>query len=315
MNSQNKREILPGLTISPRTLLTEKGLVEFDMGENNGPVILSVHAGLGGLDQARLVVNWISPNEYTLLCPSRPGYLRTPLESGRTFEQQADLLAGLLDQLGLEKVAVISLSAGGPPAYQFAIRHPDRVWALVAIDSVSGSYQPPEVTGPLTEAIFMSSFGQKIVSMNIKRMPKLLLAEAFRGIGYYSKEQRKRQIEYVLNEPRAFAFLKALLDTMNPYATRKEGNLNDINEFSKLTHLPLEQVQCPSLIIHGTHDADVKFADGVYAYEHIPKAQRYWIDEGDHLGFWLSPHSKEVQASARIFLKKYAPSGQAGIVS
>lgn len=316
MNNPPKREILPGLTISPRTVLTENGLVEFSMSENNGPVILCVHGGLGGFDQARLVVNWLSTQEFTLLCPSRPGYLGTPLESGRTFEQQADLLAGLLDQLGIEKVAVISLSAGGPPAYQFAIRHPDRIWALVAIDSVSGSYHPPEMAGPLTEAIIMSSFGQKIVNMLVKRLPKILIAEVFRGIGYYSKEQRKRQIEYVLNEPEAFTFLKALLGTMNPYAERKEGNLNDMNGFSKLTHLPLEQVRCPSLIIHGTHDADVKFSDGVYAYEHIPGAQRYWIDEGDHLGFWLSPHSKEVQVSARTFLEKYAAcAGQTSLSS
>lgn len=319
MDSRNKREILPGLSITPRTTLTPKGLVEFefDMSETKGPVILSVHGGLGGADQARLILNWLPPAEYTLLCPSRPGYLGTPLESGKTFEQQADLLASLLDHLEIEKVAVVCISAGGPPAYQFAIRHPDRIWALVAIDSVSGSYHPPEMAGPLTEAIFMSTPGQKIVNMIINKQPKLLLAEALRGIGYYSKEQRKKQIDHVLNEPGAFTFLKALLDTMNPYAERKKGNLNDMNEFSKLTHLhlPLEQVKCPSLIIHGTHDADVKFADGVYAYEHIPGAQRYWIEEGDHLGFWLSPHSKQVQESARAFLQKYAPTGQASVIS
>jgi pimeloyl-ACP methyl ester carboxylesterase len=80
-----------------------------------------------------------------------------------------------------------------------------------------------------------------------------------------------------------------------------------MKEFLKLTHLPLEQIQCPSLIIHGTHDADVKFSDGVYAYEHIPGAERHWIEEGDHLGFWLSQHAEPVQECARAFLKKYAP--------
>jgi pimeloyl-ACP methyl ester carboxylesterase len=70
-----------------------------------------------------------------------------------------------------------------------------------------------------------------------------------------------------------------------PYSERKKGNVNDMEEFLKSTHLPLEQIRCPSLIIHGTHDADVKFFDGVY--EHIPGAERYWIEEGDHTGFWL----------------------------
>jgi pimeloyl-ACP methyl ester carboxylesterase len=309
MNS--RKEVPPSMYIEPCTALTEKGAIEFDLSGTKGPVILSVHGGIGGADQARLMANWLDSSAYRILSPSRPGYLGTPLESGKTFEQQADLLAALLDHLQIAQVAVVCLSAGGPPAYQFAIRHPDRIWALVAIDSVSGSYHAPETAGPMTEAIFMSTLGQKIVKMIMEKHPKLLLAEAFRGIGYFTKEQRKRQIDHVLHEPGALAFLKALLDTMNPYAQRKKGNENDMQEFLKLTHLPLERVQCPSLIIHGTHDADVKFSDGVYAYEHIPRAERYWIEEGDHLGFWLSPYAEPAQACARAFLQKYAPCEQA----
>ena len=306
----SRKEVLPGMYIEPCTVVTSKGAVEFDMSGTTGPVILSIHGGIGGADQARLMTNWLDSSAYRLLSPSRPGYLGTPLESGKTFEEQADLLAALLDHLQIEKVAVLCLSAGGPPAYQFAIRHPDRVWALVAIDSVSGSYHPPEAAGPLTEAIFMSNLGQKFVKMIIEKQPKLLLKEAFQGIGYFTKEQRKRQVEHVLNEPQALAFMKALLDTMNPYSERKKGNENDMKEFLKVMHLQLEQVQCPSLIIHGTHDADVKFCDGVYAYEHIPGAERYWIEEGDHLGFWLSQRAEQAQACARTFLQTHAPDEQ-----
>ncbi|GCE07469.1 alpha/beta hydrolase [Dictyobacter aurantiacus] len=303
-----RKEILPGMYIEPRVVSTKQGPVEFDLIGAQGPVILSIHGGLGGVDQARLMTNWLDRDMGRILCPSRPGYLRTPLKSGETFEQQADLFAALLDHLQIDRVAVVCLSAGGPPAYQFAIRHPDRVWALVAIDSVSGSYRPPEAVGPLAEAIFMSTPGQKFVKFIMEKQPRLMLAEAFRGIGYFTKEQRKRQIDHVLNEPEALAFMEALLDTMNPYSERKKGNENDMQQFVKLTHLPLELVQCSSLIIHGTHDADVKFSDGVYAYEHIPGAERYWIEEGDHLGFWLSPHAPRVQECARAFLRKHAPS-------
>ncbi|QBD74691.1 alpha/beta hydrolase [Ktedonosporobacter rubrisoli] len=303
----NKRKILSEIYIEPRTVVTEKGPIEFDLSGTQGPVILSVHGGIGGLDQARLITNWLDNNSYRLLCPSRPGYLGTPLKSGKTFEAQADLLAALLDHLQIESVGVVCLSAGGPPAYQFAIRHPERIWGLVAIDSVSGIYYPPTGVGPMTEAIFMSNAGQRFSQMLMERFPKLLLGEAFRGIGYFTKEQAKRQVEHVLNEPQALAWMKALLETMYPYSKRKQGNINDMEEFLKSTHLQLEQIQCPSLIIHGTHDADVKFFDGVYAYEHIPGAVRYWIEEGDHTGFWLSQHAEQAQEYARAFLKKHAP--------
>lgn len=308
MNS--RKEVLPGMYVEPCTVLTEKGTIEFDMSGTKGPVILSIHGGFGGADQARLMTNWLDSSAYQILSPSRPGYLGTPLESGKTFEQQADLLAALLDHLRIAKVAVVCLSGGGPPAYQFAIRHPDRVWALVAIDCVSGPYHPPETAGPMTEAIFMSTLGQKMVKLIIAKHPKFLSEALFRGIGDLTKEQRKKQIDHVFNEPGALAFLKALLDTMNPYAEKKKGNENDIRENLKLTHLPLEQVRCPSLIIHGTHDAAVKFFDGVYAYEHIPGAVRYWIEEGDHFGFWLSQHAEQVQEYARAFLQTYVPDEQ-----
>ena len=60
------------------------------------------------------------------------------------------------------------------------------------------------------------------------------------------------------------------------------------------------------MIIHGTHDADVKFYDGVYAYEQIPNAERFWIEEGSHLGFWLSPNAASAQEAARKFLERHA---------
>jgi len=138
-----REQVMPGVYIEPCIASTAKGAVEFDMSSTRGPVILSIYGGLGGADQARLIANWLNNSTYRILSPSRPGYLGTPLESGKTFEQQADLLAALLDHLKIEKVAVLCFSAGGPPAYQFAMRHPDRVWALVAVDSIRGSIHSP----------------------------------------------------------------------------------------------------------------------------------------------------------------------------
>ena len=103
--------------------------------------------------------------KYRILCPSRPGYLGTPIDSGKTIEEQADLFAALLDMLKINTAAIVTASAGGPPGYAFAIRHPDRVWALVAIDSVSVYYDMPETAGPKAQAIFTTHFGQELLKM------------------------------------------------------------------------------------------------------------------------------------------------------
>jgi len=300
-----EREILPGVTIHPQIVDTALGKVEFDLTEGEGPVVLASHGGIGGVDQARLLLSWLDPTQYRLLSVSRPGYLGTPLSSGPNFEAQADLFAALLDTLGIEKVAVVTLSAGGPPGYQFAIHHPDRVWALVAIASVSGCYTMPETAAPVTQAIFMTQWGQKFVKLIARKQPAWLLQEMFQGTGYYNQQQVRAHIELALASPGMLNFAYALIDAMHPYHPRKPGNDNDTALFQQLTRVPVEAVRCPSLIVHGTHDADVKFYDGVYAYEHIVGAERFWIEEGSHLSFWLSPHAAQAQAAAHAFLGRY----------
>src|SRR5690348_15573563 len=53
---------------------------------------------------------------YQLIIPSRPGYGKTPVRTGRTAEAFADALACLLDHLHLEKATVVGISAAGPTA-------------------------------------------------------------------------------------------------------------------------------------------------------------------------------------------------------
>lgn len=299
----NTRELLPGMTIDLRLVKTLQGMIEYDIsGADDTPVVLSVHAGLGGCDQGRVMTAWVNPDRYRILCPSRPGYLGTPISSGRTIKEQADLFAHLLDALHINRVAIVSASAGGPPGYMFALRHPDRVWALVAIDSISGFYELPKSAGSIAQFLFLNSLGQKLMKLTEEKRLDLFLKQLFQAEFLYSASQIDKHIRYVLDSPEVLTFTRAFMDTMFPYKPRKIGTDNDFIQYAKLTHLPLDGIQCPCLIIHGTHDADVKFYDGVYAYETIPNACRYWIEEGAHLGFWLSPDGCNAQQAAGDFL-------------
>jgi pimeloyl-ACP methyl ester carboxylesterase len=299
------KQVIPSVDVEPRIAQTVKGKIEYDLTEVDGPVVLSVHGGLGGADQGRLTADWLANKGYRILSPSRPGYLGTPLESGRTVEAQADLLVALLDTLGINKVALLSYSSGGPIAYSLAARHPERVWALVAIASVSGQHVMPEAVGPIREALFLSTPGQKLMQLFMNRLPRAFLSGTLAGIGYLPKDQRKGYVDHVLHSPDAFAFMKGVMATMYPYSERVQGNRNDMEHGRTMQALPFDMITCPSLIIHGTHDADVKFYDGVRAHEHIKGAERYWIEGGDHLAFWLSPEAPKAQAFAQAFLKRH----------
>src|SRR5690606_28632740 len=54
---------------------------------------------------------------------------------GATFDEQAHAYVHLLDHLGLQRVAVVALSHGGPPALLFAALYPERVSSLTLISA------------------------------------------------------------------------------------------------------------------------------------------------------------------------------------
>ena len=305
-HTEERQEVMEGVSISPQIIHTKLGDVEVDITEGDGPILLGSHGGLGGVDQCRVAIDFAG-KDFRLLSLSRPGYLGTPLASGKSLDEQADLFAAVLDELGIEKVAVFSISAGGPFGYTFAIRHPNRIWALIATDAVSGYYVIPEKAGALTQMFFLSDAGQALLRKLTQAKPDAFIKEIFKSEAYFSEQQMKEHLDFVLSAPEAHRFVTAFMNTMYPYKPRKAGTENDLVITKGLYHLPVEEITCPTLVIHGTHDADVKFYDGVYVYEHIPNAERFWIEEGSHLSFWISPHGKEAQAYALDFLKRHQP--------
>ncbi len=293
-----------GIVANPIVAKTAKGPVEYArIGE--GPVVLAIHGGPGGYDQGLLLFEWATKAGFSLIAPSRPGYLGTPVSSGRTPAEQADLYAALLDTLGIDRVAVICGSAGGPSGYEFAIRYPERVNALVAADAVASQYFVPANAGPVAQALFLSGPGEQLISYFTKHFPKQTLHEFLRQESVLRPEQIDMQVEAALQDPDQVRLLLRFSRSMSEYQKRRAGVDNDLNELSKLDDLPVGKIQCPALIIHGTHDGDVLFYHGVYAWENIPNADKIWVREGSHLCTWISPQVHDIHARIVSFLKQH----------
>jgi len=123
-----RRRLLAQVLGGSQIAETGSGLIEFTR-VGIGPIILQFHGGATGYDQT-LALSWdVQQAGFTVLTPSRPGYVRTPLTTGATPELAADAVASLPEVLGIDKVCVMGTSGGGPTALQFALRHPERVWA------------------------------------------------------------------------------------------------------------------------------------------------------------------------------------------
>ena len=109
-----------------------------------GTPLLMIHGSGGGHDQGMAWARPLTQQGVRVIAMSRFGYLRTPRPTDASPEAQADAHICLLDALGIAKVAVLGVSAGGPSAMQTAIRHPDRVSALVLVVPIA--YKPGMVT-------------------------------------------------------------------------------------------------------------------------------------------------------------------------
>jgi pimeloyl-ACP methyl ester carboxylesterase len=117
--------------------------------EGTGRPVLWLH-GLGG--------TWrdVEPqldhlaDHYRCIVPELRGHGRTPAVAGR-FDTRAlaDDAVAVLDSLGVDAAVVVGLSLGGLVAQVLAVEHPDRVEALVLVDT--GAKVPAPV-GPLLRA-------------------------------------------------------------------------------------------------------------------------------------------------------------------
>src|SRR3954447_3030838 len=114
---------------------TGKGPIEY-RAVGQGPAVLVLNGGHTHCNSPLGNERFFVGQGYQLIIPSRPGYGRTPASTGRTADAFADALIALLEQLRLEQVIVLGISAGGRTALQLAGRHPGRVSKIILQNAI-----------------------------------------------------------------------------------------------------------------------------------------------------------------------------------
>ncbi|MFZ5451766.1 MAG: alpha/beta fold hydrolase [Thermodesulfobacteriota bacterium] len=298
-------DITECLTYPAQVVETAAGPMEYaERGE--GLPLLAVHGGPGGYDQGLGLGEFFRVNGFKIIAPSRPGYLGTPIATGRTPEEQADALAALLDALNIGKCPVIGASAGGPPSYLLAARHPDRVTCLVEIDSVCLEYKP-EVS-PLEEKLFLSKTGIWLLRFFMDHFPESTVQNFLKTESALNRQEITARAKEILQDEGKFAMLKLLMATMSErFQERQDGVHNDLAQMAVITQLNLAPISCPTLILHGAADKDVPPRHGEFAKATIANAELYWIDGGSHTGFWTAAGAQAAQDYALNWLQAKIP--------
>jgi len=301
-----KRILLSNLLRNSEVVTTSAGEIEYVL-KGNGPVILMLHGGPGGYDQGLLEQDlWINEG-FSYLSISRPGYLRTPLSTGETFEQQADAIAALLDTLGIAGVAILGASAGGPTAIHFALRYPDRVKTLVLVAAVSQEYivdasQTDSLLGRIFVSGTMADVGVWIFDILTRRWPSFSLKTMFKEIVDLESEELNAYVKQVMSIPEQVTWLKRFLQTACPMSPRMVGLDNDLKQLERVSFTNLKDIRSPTLVIHGTADKDVSFANAEFSASSIPNARLIRLEGIGHL-VWLGEHVSQMNSELVDFVK------------
>jgi pimeloyl-ACP methyl ester carboxylesterase len=114
-------------------------------GPAGGPVVVLVH-GLGGRGEDwRGLAPYLAKAGFRVYMPDLPGYGRSekPADFSYSVPDEAAVVVGFLDALGLKQVDLGGWSMGGWIAQRISSEHPERVRRLILFDS-AGIYEVPK---------------------------------------------------------------------------------------------------------------------------------------------------------------------------
>jgi 2-hydroxy-6-oxonona-2,4-dienedioate hydrolase len=273
---------------------TKCGPIEYQEAGQGTPLLM-VHGSGGGHDQGMLFAASFAQKDVRVIAMSRFGYLRTPLSTDASPAAQADAHACLLDALGIREAAVLGASAGAPSATQMAIRHPDRVSALILLVPIA--YKPVDVSDSVSA---LSPMAEKVLNTLVGS------DFAFWAALQVARDQVIKRVlatppELVANaNPAERARVEAMLESILPVSARADGLRNETKIAKDLQPLPLEKIRAPTLIISARDDGYGTFASAQYTAGKIAGAKFVGFEQGGHI--WIGHHDEVLREILKLLM-------------
>jgi 2-hydroxy-6-oxonona-2,4-dienedioate hydrolase len=290
------RGINARLAASADLARTVHGQIAFASGGDGAPVLV-IHGAGGGHDQGRLLAEAFLPGGYRWIAPSRFGYPGSPMPPDPSTAAQADAFAALLDTLRIDRVTLLAMSGGVPPALQFAVRHPQRTHGLILLSlapyaPLTAEDQELPVPLWLYDALFASDFPLWAV---LRLRPRSLATM------FDARDDLTRQMDST-----EAAFLDAMTAAFLPVTLRREGLANEGAAIDPAAPVNATNIAAPMLIVHARDDRLTPFSTARFTAGQAPGAKMLAFDTGGHL---LVGHHATVRQEASEFLHRLGGPG------
>jgi pimeloyl-ACP methyl ester carboxylesterase len=281
---------------------TRCGTIELQQAGAGVPLLV-VHGSGGGHDQGMAFAGSLARHGIRVIAMSRFGYLRTPMPvdaADASAAAQADAHVCLLDALGIRRAAVMGGSAGAPSALQMALRHPNRVSALILL--------VPLTYKPLTQADSAAPMPAWVENTMMRMLGSDFLFWAAIHVA------REQVIKVVLATPPALlaaagpqerARVNAMIDNILPVSSRAAGLRSDTAAGKHLAPAALETLHVPTLIVSARDDRYGTYASALYTASHIAGAKFIGFDQGGHT--WVGHDDEVMSEIVKLLIPRAGP--------
>ena len=259
------------------------GFAEF--GDPQGRAIFWLHGTPGARRQIPAEARaYAEDNHVRLIGIDRPGIgSSTPYQYGAVVDFAEDLRT-VADTLGIDKMAVIGLSGGGPYTLGCAAAMPDRIVAVGVLGGVAPTVGADAISGGL-----MSLGSQVAPLLKVAGLPIRLAAAGFirllkpvaePALYLYARVSPEGDRRLLVRPEFKAMFLD---DLLNGSRRQLSAPFADVIVFAKDWGFRLDQVKIPVRWWHGDRDHIVPFAHGQHVVSRLPDAVLTTLPGESHL--------------------------------
>lgn len=194
--------------------------------------------------------------------------LSAPIDGPFTIVEMAADTAGLMEALGMESAHVVGISMGGMIAQELALAHPERLRSLTLGCTYCG--------GP----------GSQL-------MPERNARKLMEGMASGDRDKAIRA-SYEVNLSPGFRAAESRYAAFHEMATRVPAARRTIELqaqaiFGHDTSGRLGQIATPTLVVHGTADGVLPFANGELIASLLPDTRFEALADVGHMFWWEQP--------------------------
>jgi pimeloyl-ACP methyl ester carboxylesterase len=265
-----------------------------ESGRADAPAILLLHGFPSSSHMFRNLIPRLSPH-FRVVAPDLPGFGQTDMPSRERFNYTFDALAGVIDRftekVGLTRFAVYVFDYGAPVGWRLALKHPERISAIISQNGNAYEDGLSEAWNPI-QAYWRDPSAENRNALRAMLAPQTTSFQYLHGVAdpsLVSPDGRSLDDHY-LARPGAD---EVQLDLFRDYAT----NVALYPAF----HRYLREHRPALLAVWGKNDPFFLPAGAEAFARDVPDADIRLFDTGH---FALETHASEIGAAITEFLTK-----------